>query len=133
MSDERNLHPPLPPAGMSPTNPMEQRILDVFFEDSFQERMKEHLRSTVRKELNGMSQLLRESIRAWVQREKTKLDPAAQQQKELTLSTQIEELESNKRELLLENQSRSRQLELREQENKMLLEGVEMLLRKQKS
>jgi len=134
MSGEQKTNLPLPlsPA-QAPTalNETEEQILEVFFSDAFQERIKIQLRDSVKVELGKMSELLKESIGNWVIREKKKHDFEGEREKQMALQDRIDTLEAQQLALTMDQETATRQLELKEHENKMLLQGVEKLLHNQ--
>ena len=128
MSNEQDKAQSPPPVPIA-ENETEAQVLEVFFNDSFQERIKEQMRSTIKRELTQMSDVLRESIRNWVQREKQKFDFEAATQKQIEMQEQIEKLEQQARALNMDQDTARRQMELKTHENKMLLQGIEKLLK----
>ncbi|MDT8445707.1 MAG: hypothetical protein RRB13_02265 [bacterium] len=106
----------------------EQFILEVFHQDSVQERLRAQLQKVVKTELNKMSDLLREAIRDWVQKEKSKHNPEEEHQKMVLLEEKLENFEANSKQLEEENARIKRQVELKEHENKIMLKGIKKFM-----
>lgn len=113
-----------PPA----VNEAEEYILEVFHLDSTQERIKQLMKDTVRKELSGMSDLLRHAIRDWVKKEKAKFHSDEEEQKKVLLLEQLESYELNNKRLEAENKLMKRKLELKEHENKVMNLGIQKIM-----
>ncbi|MDX2471019.1 MAG: hypothetical protein QNL04_10635 [SAR324 cluster bacterium] len=108
-------------------NDTEKYILEIFHEEDFQSRIKTHLKEAVTKELASLSQLLKDSIRDWVQREKNKMVPQTDP-KQIEMAGKLEELESENRMLAMDNDSMARKIELKDHENKMLFDSLQATL-----
>ena len=82
------------------------------------------MQAVVRTELNKMSDLLREAIRDWVSKEKSKHSPEEDHQKTILLEEKLENFELSNRKLADENQRLLRETKLREIENRMIIQGL---------
>ncbi len=116
-----------PETSIASQNDTEKYILEIFHEDDFQSRIKTHLTEAITRELASMSQLLKESIRDWVQREKNKIVPQTDP-KQIEMSGKIDDLESENRMLAMDNDSLARKIELKDHENKMLFDSLQATL-----
>lgn len=124
---EENL--PIEPASKDvKTHQAEQFILEVFHQDSVQERLRGQLQKVVKDELNKMSDLLREAIRDWVQKEKAKHNPEEEHHKMVLLEEKLENFEANAKALEEENSQMKRRMELKEHENKIMLKGIKKFM-----
>ncbi|OGG99609.1 MAG: hypothetical protein A2600_09020 [Candidatus Lambdaproteobacteria bacterium RIFOXYD1_FULL_56_27] len=106
----------------------EQYILTVFNQEGVQERLRAQMQKVVKDELARMSGLLKEAIRDWVIKEKARHNPEEERQKVLLLEERLENFEANAKQLEAENLKIQRQLELKEQENKMMLAGLQKMM-----
>ena len=109
-------------------NATEKYILDIFYDDEFQVRIKDQLKEAVKLELNGISPFLKDSIQGWLAREKKKMSESKNDDKEILLSSQLESIESEKRELEMVKETLTRKIELKDHENKMLFDSLQATL-----
>ena len=123
------------PAGLelTPANETEAQLLEVFFAEEFQNKIKDQLREAVQSELAGMSQLLREAIRNWVEKNKQNAGPSPEKQKILLMEFELETASQEQRKLAMENQAIKRRLQLYEHEAKLMQAGMQLLLHREAS
>jgi len=115
---------PTPEKHDEPTRQAEEFILDIFHQEPTQERLRSQMEQVVRTELSKMSDLLRDAIRDWVLKEKSRHDPQVDRQKTILLEEKIESFEISNRKLSEENKRLERVTKLREIENRMIIEGL---------
>ena len=106
-------------------NATEKYILDIFYDNEFQTRIKDHLKEAVKLELNAISPFLKDSIQGWLTREKKKMQESKSGEKEILLAGQLETIESEKRDLEMEKETLTRKIELKDHENKMLFDSLQ--------
>ncbi|OGG96284.1 MAG: hypothetical protein A2527_02195 [Candidatus Lambdaproteobacteria bacterium RIFOXYD2_FULL_50_16] len=106
----------------------EDYILEVFYQDQVQERIKSQLQKVIKEELLKMSDLLREAVRDWVEKEKAKSNPEEERQKQILLSEKLENFEVNNKKLEEENRALKRRMELKEHENQMMMRGIKKFM-----
>lgn len=123
---------PLDPGKPEPGNQdkAEQYILTVFNQEEVQDRLRAQMQKVVKDELARMSGLLKEAIRDWVVKEKARHNPEEERQKVLLLQERLENFEANAKLLEEQNAKIQRQLALKEQENKLMLAGLQRMMGK---
>ena len=125
MTDSKELQPTAGPPITATPNEIEARATQIFEDEQISERIKAQMQVVIREELSKMSTTLRDAIRDWVIREKEKARMAPQDGQVKLLDRKVEELTE-------ENSKLSRQVELQQHENKMIMQGLNQLLKKRK-
>ncbi|MDH5560500.1 MAG: hypothetical protein OEY59_06545 [Deltaproteobacteria bacterium] len=108
---------------------IEQFIMDIFHDETMQERIRIHLRNVIGQELSKMSGLLKNAVQGWIAKEKEKFIEESIQRQIALDDERFLELQSEKKNLEDSNQALNRKLQLMKHENQLMQNSLKQLMK----